>query len=81
MVGSRGNKQISAMGRGPQSLGRGECSKEERGIQGEGSGSQIRMEPQGLGKNMESWGFLRGLWGSGEGNRVLGKDAELKRGH
>ena len=81
MVGSRGNKQILAMGRGPRSLGRGECSKEERGIQGEGSGSQIRMEPQGLGKNMESWGFPRGLRGSGEGNGVQGRDDKLKRGH
>ena len=41
----------------------------------------MRMERQGLGKNMESLGFLRGLWGSGEGNGVQGRDAKLKRGH
>ena len=35
------------------------------GVQGEGSGSQMGMERQGLGKNMESLGFPRGLRGLG----------------
>ena len=50
------------------------------GVQGEGSGSQMGMERQGLGKNMESLGFPRGLRGSEEGNGVQGRDANLKRG-
>ena len=73
-------RRFQRWGEGLGAWARGECSKEQRGVQGEGSGSQMRMERQGLGKNMESPGFPRGLRGSEEGNGVQGRDAHLKRG-
>ena len=62
VVGSRGNKQISEMGRGPRGLGEGRVLQGRGGVQGEGSGSQMRMEPQDLGKNRKTWGFPSGPW-------------------
>ena len=73
-------KRFQRWGEGLGAWARGECSKEQRGVQGEGSGLQMRMERQGLVKNMESLGFTRGLRGSGEGNGVQGRIPSLREG-
>ena len=54
VVGSRANKQISEMGRGPQAWGGGESAPRKTRGSRRGLRMRIRMEPQGLGKNRES---------------------------
>ena len=68
-------------GEGLKAWGREECSTEERGVRGEGSGSEDQDGATGSCEELESWEFPRGLQGSREVNGVQGMDAELKIGH
>ena len=68
-------------GEGLKAWGREECSTEERGFRGEGSGSEDQDGATGSCEELESWEFPRGLQGSREVNGVQGMDAELKIGH
>lgn len=81
VVGSRGNKQISAMGRGPRSLGEGRVLQGREGDPGRG----LRITDQdGATGSWEDHGVLgisERTLGVREGNGVQGRDDKLKRGH
>ena len=74
MVGSRGNKQISAMGRGPRSLGEGRVLQGREGDPGRGlritdqDGATGSWEEHGvLGISQRTPGVRGGQWGAGKG--------------